>query len=98
MTENLFKKISIIFIVLSIVINITTYIFLPTNVAIHINNNGIADSYAPKIIYLISTPLILIVVSLYLYACEYRSKFKAFALESIFFLLNIWIIFSQIKI
>jgi len=98
MTDNLFKKISMIFIVLSIIINIASYIFLPENVAIHINSNGIADSYAPKIIYLLSAPIILIVTFLYLYICKYSFKLKAFALELIIFLINIWIIFTQIKL
>lgn len=98
MTKNLFNKISMIFIVLAMIINIASYILLPGHVAIHINASGTADSYVPKIIYLIATPLILIAISMYLYVCEYNFKFKALVLELIFFLLNIWIIFSQIKI
>jgi uncharacterized membrane protein len=98
MTENSLKKISIIFILLSIIINIAAYMYLPTKVGIHVNSSGVTDNYIPKTIYVLATPVIIIAISIFSSIYKYTNKLKTFMLQGVLFLLNIWIIGTQIKI
>lgn len=98
MDENLIKKISIIFLVITIIINIATYMYLPGKIGMHVNNNGTMDNYIPKMLFVLVTPVLIIAIWIFSFIYKASNKFKVIIVETVFFIGNIWIIFSQLKI
>lgn len=95
---NLLKKIGIVLAILSTIINVIVYRYLPYKVGIHTNGNGIMDSYVSKTIFIVCTPVTLLVIDIYLSKFKNLEALKVFALGIIIFVVNILIIFSNIKL
>ena len=98
MDEKLLKKISIGFIGLSVIVNAFSFMYLPSRIGIHVNSSGVVDNYIPKTIYVLVTPAIIIAIFILSCLYKYSNKMKMLMGETILFILNLWIIFSQIKI
>ena len=97
-SENLSNKISIALVIVSILINLVAYRYLPEKISIHTNGNGVPDNYVPKMFFVALTPAILFIINIVSIKLRKNELLKYFALTIILFFVNILIIFSNMKL
>jgi len=91
--KNLFKTKGLI--LLSIIINVIAYKYLPEKIGMQIDLKGNLDNYVSKNFFLVMMPIIVIIINYYYSADSH--KFKGLAAQMIFSIVNIAIIFTNLK-
>lgn len=84
--------------ILSIIINLVSYKYLPEKVGLQLNTKGILVNYVPRLIFIVITPIVVFISNTYSFiAKDDNTVLKGFIVEIIFFVVNIIIIFSNVK-
>lgn len=97
MEERILKRISIVLIVITMLVNTAAYPYLPLKVGIHFNGSGVADNYVSRTVFVIGTPILIAVMFAFSYVYKNKKIGVAIA-EAVLFILNLWMVFTQVKL
>lgn len=85
-------KLNITFLVLCLAINIISFKYLPSKVALQIATNGDLTNFIPKLLFLFTTPLIILLIALYNYFKSELRILSSLIPVVIIFILNLIIL------
>lgn len=97
MDRNKILKINLTTVGILFVINLFMYNSLPSHIALQINTSGKLLNYVPKPLFIIESPIFLLLISIYFYFRNKNNIKTCLVLDAIFIISNIGIIITNIK-